>query len=418
MIIERLVSPSNQAPPTPVPAQAHPGQLSPQIYRFGWSRTKSKQVVNEDSAKRIATVYRCANTISDDIGMMPLQVFNSFQKKITRIYPNAALRNTAFLLEKQPNRWMTPFIWKKTIINWLQFWGNAYIWAPVGPYKELFILPADKTYPVLDKDGNKWYATTWKTEQQDLIPDVEMVHLMINSSDGLNGKSVLTYARETMGRQQAAHETQDSLSGNGLNPSAALYMTGEIKDQEAREKVRRAYLEAAGTGAAIFDSNVAKYEQITMKPIDAQFLEGIAATDADLANFFNFPLHKLNMGKQSYESNEQQELNYIHSALNPHLVQIEQAGGLKWIEDTAQPFVYLKFNRDSILQTDSKTRAEIIRTRIQSGTMTPNEALQVEDQNGYVGGDSHYMPSNMGMVQEDGSILGGTVTVAPGGAGQ
>ena len=40
---------------------------------------------------------------------------------------------------------------------------------------------------------------------------------------------------------------------------------------------------------------------------------GIAATDADIANFFNFPLHKLNMGKQSYESNEQQELNYIRT---------------------------------------------------------------------------------------------------------
>jgi HK97 family phage portal protein len=417
VIIERLVSPVNQAPATPVPAQAHPGQLSPQIYRFGWSRTKSKQVVNEESSKKIATVYRCANTISDDIGMMPLQVFHSLRGNITRVYPDAVLRNIPYLLEKQPNRWMTPFIWKKTLINWLQFWGNAYVWAPVGSYKELFIMPADKTYPVLDKAGNKWYATTWKNEQQDMIPDVEMVHLMINSSDGLNGNSVLTYARETMGRQQAAHETQDALSGNGLNPTAALYMTGEV-DQEAREKTRRAYLEAAGSGAAIFDSKVAKYEQITMKPTDAQFLEGIAATDADLANFFNFPLHKLNMGKQSYESNEQQELNYIHSALNPHLVQIEQAGGMKWVAEADQPFVYLKFNRDSILQTDSKTRAEIIRTRIQSGMMTPNQALQIEDQNGYVGGDGHYMPSNMGMVQADGSILGGTATGAPGGNGQ
>jgi hypothetical protein len=49
--------------------------------------------------------------------------------------------------------------------------------------------------------------------------------------------------------------------------------------------------------------------------------------------------------------------------------------------------------------------------------MTPNEALQVEDMNGYAGGDSHYMPSNFGQIQADGSILGGTVT-PPGGTGQ
>jgi len=414
VIIERLFN--NQAN-SPVPAKANPGPLTQQIYRLGWTRTKSKQVVNEESAKKIATTYRCANTISDDIGMMPLQAFHNFQGRINRLFPNAELRNIAYLIEKQPNRWMTPFLWKKTIVNWLQFWGNAYIWSPVGPYRELFILPADKTYPQLDQDGNKWYATTWPNQQTDLIPDVEMVHLMINSADGLQGNSMLTYARETMGRQLAAHETQDSISGNGLKPTAALYVNGEV-NQEAREMVRRVYLEAAASGAAIFDNKITKYEQITMKPVDAQFLEGIAATDADIANFFNFPLHKLNMGKQSYESNEQQELNYIHSALNPHLVQFEQAGGLKWVADADQPFVYLKFNRDSILQTDAKTRSEILKNRIQAGIMTPNEALQIEDQNGYPGGNGHYMPSNMGLVQGDGSILGGSPTSAPGGNGQ
>lgn len=415
MIIERLFA--NQAPSTPVPAKAHPGQLTPQGYRFGWTKTKSKQIVNEDSAKKIATAYRCANTISDDIGMMPLQVFNSFQGKVTRLYPNAVLRNTSYLLEKQPNRWMVPFLWKKTIVNWLQFWGDAYIWQPVGPYRELFIMPADKTYPVLDEDGNKWYATTWPNGKDDMIPDVEMVHLMINSKNGLNGNSMLGYARETFGRQLAAHETQDSISGDGLKPTAALYMKGMDISPDAREMTRKLYLDAAATGAAIFDERVTKYETITMKPTDAQFLEGIAATDADIANFFNFPLHKLNLGKQSYESNSQQELNYIHSALNPHLIQMEQAGGMKWIAEVDQPFVYLKFNRDSILQTDAKTRAEIHKNRIQSGTETPNEALQIEDQNGYPGGDGHYMPSYLGMIQADGTILGGTPT-PPGGTGQ
>lgn len=416
MIIERLVRPTNQAPSVPVPAKAHPGQLYPNFYRQGWTKTRSKQIVNEDSAKKIATAYRCANTISDDIGMMPLQVFNRFRNQTTRLYPNATTRNTSYLLERHPNRWMVPFIWKKTVINWLQFWGNAFIWEPIGPYRELFILPASCTYPMLDEDGNKWYATTWPNQQKGMIPDVEMTHLMINSSDGLNGNSMLTYARETMGRQLAAHETQDSISGNGLNPTAALYMAGEV-NPEARERVRQQYLEAAGTGAAVFDVMVSKYETITMKPVDAQFLEGIAATDADIANFFNFPLHKLNMGKQSYESNEQQELNYIHSALNPYLIQIEQAGGLKWIAEVDQPFNYLKFNRDSILQTDAKTRSEIMKNRIQSGIETPNGALQIEDQNGYEGGDGHYMPSNMGLIQKDGSILGGTAT-PPGGTGQ
>lgn len=405
MIISRLIK--NAAPPTPVPDRAIPDSTYPNIYRLGNMQTRSGQYVSEDTAKKIATVYRCANVISDDIGMMPLQVYNRFRGNVTRIYPNNATRNLAYLLERQPNRWMIPFVWKKTIVTWLLFWGNAYIWLPPGPYPEMFILPANKTYPVLDEDGNKWYSTTFPNDKEEMIPDAEIVHLMINSSDGLSGKSVLSYARETIGRQLSAHETRDAMSG-GLNPSAAIFINGEV-NAEARAAVRRAYLDAVtgssnAGGVAVFDSKIAKFEPISMSMADAQFLEGIAATDADIANFFNFPLHKLNMGKQSYESNEQQELNYLKSTLNPVLVQWEQAGAVKWIAEADQPFDYLKFNRDAILQTDTKTRSEVIRNRILSAVMTPNEALQIEDMNGYEGGDAHYMPTNMGRVLPDGSV--------------
>ena len=82
MIISNLVS---AAAPPPVPAQANPGKLTPQNYRLGYTKTKSKQIVNEDSAKKIATAYRCANTISDDVGMMPLQVYTRFRNVTTRL---------------------------------------------------------------------------------------------------------------------------------------------------------------------------------------------------------------------------------------------------------------------------------------------------------------------------------------------
>lgn len=405
MIISRLTS---SALP-PVPDKARPDDYYPGIFRVQTGYTSTGRSVSAETAKKVATVYRCANMISDDIAMMPLQVFRSYQGKVSRIYPDATARNTAYLLERQPNRWMTPFLWKKTIVTWLIFHGNAYIWAPPGPYRELFILRADRTYPVLDWDGNKWYLTTFPSDpsKEEPIPDTEMVHLMINSADGFSGRSVPTYARETIGRQLNAHEVQDRMSG-GLNPSAAIWVNGEV-NREAREQVKKAYLDAVtgsqnAGGVAVFDKKIEKFEAITMTPADAQFLEGIAATDADIANFFNVPLHKLNMGKQSYESNEQQELNYVKSTLNPFLIQWEQAGGLKWIPEADQPFQYLKFNRDALLQTDAKTRSEVIRNRIMSGVLTPNEARQIEDMSGFEGGDAYYMPANMGRILPDGSI--------------
>ncbi len=416
MIIGNLRSAAPLPPAAPV--QARPDEnYRGGVYR-GYRYTRSKKVVTEDTAKGVATAYRCANTIMQDIAMMPLQQFNSFRGTVTRIYADPAARNTAYLLEMKPNRWMEPFLWKATIVNWLIWWGNALIWDPPGPYRELFVLDTSKTTPAFDENGNKWFKTTFPNQTEEYIPDAEIVHLMINSKDGLWGMSVLEYARETLGRQMAAHETQDEISGNGLTPTAALFVKSKRLDQDARDVMKKAYIDAVAGGVAIFETDqIEKFETITMKPTDAQFLEGIAATDADIANFFNFPLHKLNMGKQSYESNEQQELNYVKSCLNPYLVQWEQAGRMKWIAEKDQPFQYLRWNRDALLQTDAKTRTEILVKKVTNGILTPNQALQIEDENGYPGGDSHYLAASLGRIREDGSIEAGQAAnlLAPGG---
>jgi HK97 family phage portal protein len=400
---------SNLAGDQAVPVQVNPGEQRPRVYAGGWSKTVSGQRIDEESAKKIATAYLCAALIVDDIGMMPLQHYKRTPSGPVRMQPDATTRNLAYRLEMEPNRWMSPFLWKRTIANWLIWWGNAYIWTPPGPSREMFILDASKTYPTFDQDGNKWYRTTWPNQDQDDIPDVEMAHLMLNSRNGWVGISILEYAKETFGRQLAHHITQDSISGNGLQPSALLWVkSNKTLSQENRNLVKKSYLDAVGSGVAVLETDqFEKFEPITMKPSDAQFLETVQATDVDIANFFKVPLHKLNMGKQSYESNEQQELNYLHSALNPHLIQFEQVGRLKWIDSASQSKQYLKWTRDSLLQTDAKTRSEVLRNRVQSGMMTPNEARQIEDMARFDGGDAFYMPANMGKIMADGAIDAG-----------
>lgn len=395
MIFEMLFKPKNVAQPAPA--------VVPAIYQervSSWgTQTKSGQRVSADSARSLSTAYRCGNIISDDIAAMPLQEFQKVGRSIFQVAPDPVTRNLAYLLEIQPNRWMTPFIFKKTAVDWLIFWGNAYIWTPPGAYREMYLLGADVTYPVFDADGSLWFKSRFPDGQERAIPAVEICHLMINPVKGLIGRSVITFAKETMGRQMGAHETQDEINGNGLKPGAVMWVNGEA-NLEARDKLRRSYTEAIEAGGvAVFDNKITKFEPVTMKPSDAQFLESIGATDAEIANFFGVPLYKLNMGKQSYQSNEQQNLDYLRTSLNPYLVQFEQAGRLKWMRTEEQVTTYLRFIRESLLQTDAKTRAEYLEKLIFSGQLTPNEARQINDQSAYEGGDKHYVPANMVTVE-------------------
>jgi len=390
----------NAAQPAP-PSEAA-GLFSGYEYSGGGSfNTKANQVVSAETAKTIATAYRCKNIIGDDVAKMPFQMFLRNGRNVEHVAPDALLRNKAYLLEIEPNRWMTPFIFKKTVMEWLLFWGNAYIWEPPQRYRELFILSSNMTSASLNKDGNLIYSTIFPNGKQDQIPAVEVTHLMINSTNGRNGRSVLEYARETFGRQLATKDTQSQVQGNGLKAAAYIQMGGAL-DKEGREKVRNAYQESLSEpgGLAVFDNKVEKFEAIQMKLTDAQFLEGIQANDVDVINFFGVPAYKLNMGKEAYNSNAQQDLDYLKSTLDPYLVQWEQAARLKWLSQAEQPNNYFKFIRESILRTDAKTRAELNAIKIGSGQMSPNEAREIEDASGYADGDGYWMTRNNASVKE------------------
>jgi len=382
--------------------------LAETVELVGSSNTVSGESVTVESSKSIASAYRAGNIISDDVAKMPLQEFRRNGKDIEQVDADGFLRNIAYLLEVSPNLWQwTPFQFKKCVIQWQLYWGNAYVWQPPVWPRQLLILPADVTEPVLSKkDGSLWYLTRFDNGQPQYIPGVEVLHLLINPDrTGNNGRGVIQYARETLGQQLGAHKTQAKFFGQGLNPAGYVAVQGDL-DGEGRKKIRKAYEDAMSGSEnayrlAVFDQRVTKFETVSMKPADAQFLESIQATDQDIANFFGIPLYKLNSGKQAYNSNEQQNLDYLSTSLDPFLVQWEQAARVKWLPLMEQGKTYFKFIREALLRTDAKTRAEYNEILIRSGQRTPNEAREKDDYSGYKEGDTFHMSSNypgVGMV--------------------
>ncbi len=364
-------------------------------------RTASGERVSVAGAQAIATAYRAKNIISDDVAKMPFQVMQRTGRTIEQVQPNAVTRNMAYLLQISPNMWgWTPFHFKKAIIEWLLFYGNAYIWNPIVGPRQLLILPANRTQPVFDMDGNLWYRHTFSNGKPEYIPSVEILHLMINPDEtGFIGRGVITFARETFGRQLAAHKTQSMLFAQGFMPAAYVQMAGEL-NAEARKKVRDAYGETI-SGAdnayrlAVFDQKITKFEPIDIQLADAQFLEAIDATDRDICNFFGMPEHMLNRGKEAYNSNEQKYIEYLQGTLDSFLVPWEEAARIRWLSLREQSSgFYFRFIRESLLRMDGKARADKYEVQIRSGILTPNQALEKEDMNGYPGGDRHYIQSN------------------------
>ena len=282
---------------TPIPAEMQPGESGFLLY---WPPMATIGTITVETAKKLSTVYRCMNILSDDIAALPFQQFEKLERGSRRIRPDGDSRNVAYLIEIEPNRWQTPFVFKKRLILDLLSMGNAYVWRPVSSYPELFQLEAGKVRPVFDKRGNRYYQVLFDNGETKDIPDPEILHLMINpDKKGVYGRSVLGYAQDTINRQIGANNSRNTLMGNGLLPTAILKVNGSI-GEEARQKVKDSYLKSAKDGVLVQDNAIIDFKQITMNATDVQFLESIQATETEIANYFGLPQYKLNLGKQSF----------------------------------------------------------------------------------------------------------------------
>ena len=387
--------------PEAVPVELRPGDGGQSVYYVGFGGLEHFNIT-VDTARKLSTVYRCMNIISDDIASLPFQAFTKLERGSARVKPDGLLRNIAFLLEVQPNRWLTPFLFKKGLILDLLSHGNAYIWKPVSAMPELFPLEPRRVTPYFDRSGERFFRVQFENGKERLIPDAEILHVMINpDKKRMIGRSVLGFAADTLDRQLMANRTRSQIQGNGLLPTAALRVNADL-DPEARAIVKKAYIDAAEGGVVVMDAKIASFEHLTMKATDVQFLESIQATEKEIANFFGVPEYKLNLGKQSYQSNEQQQLDYLGTTINPYLVQIEQAARLKWLDFADQADKFFRFERKALMQIDSKTQSEFIQTKIMSGIYSPNEARAIDDLTPYAGGDERYIQSSMAEIRPEG----------------
>ena len=360
------------------------------------TETMSGEIVTPQRSQTIATAYRAANIIGDDFAKLPFQQFERINRSVQQVRPDARLKNLAYRLEVSPNEWgWTPFQFKKAIIDWQIWHGNAIVWRPPMWPQQLLILPANRTRPMFDENGYLWYEHRFSNNETKYIPSVEILHVLINPDEtGFWGRGVITFAKETFGRQLGAHKVQAKNFSRGLKSHSYVQVASKL-DKDDRDRIRTSYEEALETyGLAVFDSAIVKFEPIQMKNTDAQFLEQINATKEDIANFFGMPLHMLNMGKQAYNSNDQKFGEYLQGTLDAYLVPFEQAARIRWLTEEEQGNQYFKFIREALLRMDAKTRAETNEIKIRSGQMAPNEAREKDDESAYAEGDKFYMTSN------------------------
>ena len=299
--------------------------------------------VNETTARKLSAVDACMEILSNSMAKLPNFVMDS-TTRVRVAHPILELLNV------RPNKAMTPFIRKKVLENSRNEGGNGYDWIVRDPRTlrpvELIPVPWQLVQPWRDDAGRVWYTVTHPvTGTPMILPSEDICHYKGATRDGLTGISVLRRAQEVIASASAAQEYEKTYYERGGQPSGVLSTdtdlggwakdsTGAVlKDPDGspvnlKEKLRREWEKVhAGPSnshrLAILDLGL-KYTPIASNNRDAQFVESNEVSVRDIARFFGVPLYKLQEGKQSYESNEQNAIEYVVSTLHPNVTQYEE----------------------------------------------------------------------------------------------
>ena len=363
--------------------------------------------VGRDSAQRLSAVYAAVDIRSDDMSVLPAYVLNT--KTMERVaHPILQLLNV------RPNSLMTPTVRKKLLERSILLTGNAYDWIIRDPVSrdpvELIPMTGDLVQIQTDSQRRLWYQVTDPvTREVFRLPQEDVCHYRGPTNDGINGLSVLSYAAQTVQAGLAAQEYNRTFYESGGQPSGILTVEGDfsgyVNDAEGnpttttQKDAIRAEWEKVHSGAAnahriaVLDYGM-KYQPLAISQKDAMFIEQQTQTVEDVARYFGMPLYKLQSGKQSYNSNEQNAIEYT-GRLQPRVAQMEEEQTWKLLQmSDVDDGLEIRFNMMAMLRSDQSSRAKYYQTMWQTGVYSVNDILALEDMPAVEGGDEHMASLN------------------------
>lgn len=375
---------------------------------YGADRGSSSQI-NVDAALKISAFYRAVDIRTDSIGKYPVTVKNlATRREVEDHYLGP-------LLWERPNEAMTPFSYNKLVDYQRIVIGNSYVWIyrnRAGRPVELLPLPPGSCSPVIESGTGKlrYIAQDPKSGQLYKLDPADVLHFKGFSTNGINGISLLSYASRTLNVASARDEYEGSVYLNGGHPGGILYTDTDLSHQQdlvladgtkiSYKDVMRKEWEKVHSGpgnafrVAILDNGL-KYQAVNMSNSDAQFIESKGVTVEDIARFTGVPLHKLYTGKQSYQSNEANSLDYVTDTMHPAVVQYEQECSYKLLTiSERRNHLWLPRNMMAELRADSKTRAEWYKAMRDLGAYSVNDILEKEDMPDVPGGDTRLASLN------------------------
>ena len=367
---------------------------------------------SQGNAEHLSPVAAAHRILTNSFGLIP---FGAYRKDgDARVpYDDERLRT---MLKVRPNDCMSPFMLRKVLMSNAFWHGFGAVWNRrdnSGRVVQRLPLPTECCSILKDCEGGQYWYQYNVDGMVKKFSNYELSFLFFETYDGIHGRGFLHLAREAIAVDAMAQRYGKKFYQNGARLSGIVEIDSDA-DRKTRDKVKAEFQSYATDDAfavAVLDRDM-KYTPLGLNQRDSQFIESREFSVEEVARFSGVPKHMLQTGKESYNSNAQQRLNYVTDVLLPYVVQCENEDSWKLpTPDQKRDGVYIHGTVEALLRADPNTRADFYVKLIEHSVMNPDECRAREELNPVPGGlgKQFLVTKNLGSLE---SVLRGEDTNA------
>ena len=336
-------------------------------------------LVSPHGALRQTPVYRAVTLISGDVA------------RIESRFPASPVADA---LWRNPTRLMPAYEFRRSLTMQACLWGNAFALINRTRGGELLeLIPLDADSVSLDTTGP---VPFYRSSQYDRIPMESMLHLRAPGTTGLWGESPVRLCQVALTTSAAQNQMTLSAYLNGGNPKIAIVTPGPLS-LEARQRIMADYEQrhagTANTGRPLVLAEGARIERISSTMDDTGLEAARKFSVGDVARIYGVPASYLSEDVgSSYGSMEWLSRMYVDACLS-HWMQAWQA---ELLMKLATPFDSMTWDVDALVRPGIAEQMAALRTGVEAGFLTRNEARARLDLEPLPGLDEPTLALNVG----------------------
>jgi HK97 family phage portal protein len=357
---------------------------------LGARPTSAGVTVTPRTAMECAAVHSAVTLISEAIGCLPLPIFKlaadgSKTPDTTHpVYP---------LLHDAANDWTSAEKFREEVTR------DALLYRHGGfaeiarnndgkPVNLIRIDPEISPVEIVWEDGEPQYSVAGKP--------IDRQNLLHIPSPSLHGRGLIAEGREEIGRIIVLEQHMARLFGNSARPSGIISFKG-VPAPDALTRAKKNWQEAHGGnksgGLAVIPSD-ATWQAVTLSSVDAQFLELLKHSIADICRLFRVPQHMLfEMDRATWANSEQMNREFLSYSLLAWIKRWESEISLKLFTPDERKIYAAKFQTDQFVRPDFLAQVEALSKAVAARILNPNEARAKIDMPPYVGGEQFVNPA-------------------------